>query len=139
MIFKLYECDIGIKVNGVNYDFTHVAEVQVEDPERNRLTRGSNAKDKFGLPYKDGLKDPKRFTVPILNMSAELKALFDSVYDDQTRVDFYVISRKDGSSKMGRNCILSNRPQQLQLDETAESMNVSLEFETFDSIETHKS
>lgn len=139
MIFKLYECDIGIKVNGVNYDFTHVAEVQVEDPERNRLTRGSNAKDKVGLPYKDGLKDPKRFTVPILNMSAELKALFDSVYDNQTRVDFYVISRKDGSNKMGRNCILSNRPQQLQLDETAESMNVSLEFETFDSIETHKS
>lgn len=139
MIFKLYECDIGIKVNGVNYDFTHVAEVQVEDPERNRLTRGSNAKDKVGLVYKDGLKDPKRFTVPILNMSAELKALFDSVYDDQTRVDFYVISRKDGSSKMGKNCVLSNRPQQLQLDETAESMNVSLEFETFDSVETHKS
>ena len=139
MTFKLYECDIGIKVNGVNYDFTHVAEVQVEDPERNRLTRGSNAKDKVGLVYKDGLKDPKRFTVPILNMSAELKALFDSVYDDQTRVDFYVISRKDGSSKMGKNCVLSNRPQQLQLDETAESMNVSLEFETFDSVETHKS
>lgn len=139
MIFKLYECDIGIKVNGVNYDFTHVAEVQVEDPERNRLTRGSNAKDKVGLVYKDGLKDPKRFTVPILNMSAELKALFDSVYDDQTRVDFYVISRKDGSSKMGKNCVLSNRPQQLQLDETAESMNVSLELETFDSVETHKS
>lgn len=139
MFFKLYDCDIGFKYNGVDYSFDHVAEVQIEDPERNRLTRGSNAKDKIGLAYKDGLKDPKRWTIPILNMSAPMKAVFDSVYDSQARIDVYCISRSDGSSKWAKNAVLSNRPQQLTLDETAESMNVSIEFETFDSTENHKS
>ena len=139
MVFKLYECDIGIKVNGVSYDFEHVASVEIEDGERNRLTRGANAKNNVGLVYKDGLKEPKRWTIPIMSMSADLKQVLDSVYDDQTRIDVYCISRKDGSAKMAKNAILSNRPQQLTLDETAESMNVSLEFETFDSGEDHKS
>jgi hypothetical protein len=139
MIFKLYNCDFGIKTGGVTYEFDHVAELQIEDPERNRLTRGSNAKNKVGLAYKDGLKDPKRWTLPILSMSAELKAVLDAAYDAQSRLEVYAIDRTDGSSKMAKNAILSNRPQQLTLDETAESMNVSLEFETFDSSEVHKS
>lgn len=139
MIFKIYDCDFGIKVNGVNYDFDHVAELQIEDPERNRLTRGSNAKNKSGLAYKDGLKDPKKWTIPILNMSAELKGVLDDCYSNVTRLDVYCISRTDGSSKMAKNAVLSNKPQQLTVDETAESLNVSLEFETFDSSEVHKS
>lgn len=139
MTFKLYECDIGIKVNGVSYDFEHVQSVEIEDPERNRITRGANSKNAIGLAYKDGLKEPKRWTIPIMAMSSALKSVLDGVYDDQTRIDVYCISRKDGSSKMAKNAILSNRPQQLTLDETAESMNVSLEFETFDSGEDHKS
>lgn len=139
MIFKIYNCDFGIKINGVDYEFEHVAELQIEDPERNRLTRGTNAKNKIGLSYKDGLKDPKRWTIPILNMSAALKGVLDSAYENQTRLDVYCIDRTDGSSKMAKNAVLSNKVQQLTLDETAESMNVSLEFETFDSSEIHKS
>lgn len=139
MIFKLYNCDVGIKINGVSYDFEHVAEVQIEDNERNRLTRGANAKNKTGLAYKDGLKDPKRWIIPIMNMSAELKDVLDGAFESQSRLDVYCIDRTDGSSKMAKNAVLSNRPQQLALDETAESMNVSLEFETFDSSEVHKS
>jgi len=139
MIFKIYNCDFGIKINGTSYDFEDVEELQIEDPERNRLTRGSNAKNKKGLSYKDGLKDPKRWSLPILNMSAELKGVLDGCYNNQTRVDVYCIDRTDGSSKMAKNALLSNLPQQLILDETAESMNVSLEFETFDSSENHKS
>lgn len=139
MIFKIYNCDFGVKISGVDYGFEHVAQVTIEDPERNRLTRGSNASNKTGLVYKDGLKEPKRWTIPILNMSAELKAKLDECYDNQTRVDVYCIDRTDGSSKMGKNAILSNRPQQLTIEDTAESMQVSLEFETFDSSEVHKS
>lgn len=139
MIFKIYNCDFGIKIGGVDYEFEHVAELQIEDPERNRLTRGANAKNKLGLSYKDGLKDPKRWTLPILNMSSSLKAVLDSAYENQTRVDCYCIDRTDGSSKMAKNAVLANKPQQLTIDETAESMNVSLEFETFDSSEIHKS
>jgi hypothetical protein len=42
MIFKMYDCDFGIKLNGVTYDFEHVQDLQIEDPENTRLTRGSN-------------------------------------------------------------------------------------------------
>ena len=58
-MFRIYDCDFGVKVDGVNYDFEHVSELSIDDPERNQLTRGSNAKTKIGLSYKDGLKDPK--------------------------------------------------------------------------------
>lgn len=139
MIFKIYNCDFGIKVDGVAYDFEHVAELQIDDPERNQLTRGGNAKNKTGLAFKDGLKEPKRWTLPILNMSAALKGVLDGCFENQTRLDVYCIDRTDGSSKMAKNAIISNRPQQLTVDESAESMNVSLEFVTFDSTETHKS
>lgn len=137
--FSLYDCDIGFKYNSVDYAFDHVVEVQIEDPERNRLTRGANAKDNIGLTYKDGLKDPKRVTVPIMNMSQAIKEVFDTIFKTQARVDFYCIARSDGSSKWAKNAVLSNKPQQLTLDETAESLNVSIEFETFDLTENHKS
>lgn len=139
MIFKIYNCDFGVKINGVSYDFEHVSELQIEDPERNRLTRGANAKNKVGLSYKDGLREPKRWTIPIMNMSAALKLVLDTAFEAQTRLECYCIDRTDGSSKMAKNAVLSNRPQQLTLDETADSMGVSLEFETFDSSEVHKS
>lgn len=139
MIFKIYRCDFGIKVGGTSYDFEHVQQVTIEDPERNRLTRGNNAKNMTGLAYKDGLKDPKRWTIPILNMSVALKAVLDDCFKNQTRLEVYCIDRDDGSSKWAKNAILSNLPQQLTLDDTAESMQVSLEFETFDSSEVHKS
>lgn len=139
MVFKLYDCDIGFKYNGVDYAFDHVAEVQIEDPERNRLTRGANAKDNIGLAYKDGLKDPKRVTIPIMAMTPALVAVFNEVYYKQGRIDWYCVARSDGSSKWAKNAVLSNRPQQLTLDETAESMNVSVEMETFELTENHKS
>lgn len=138
MIFKIYNCDFGIKVNGTSYEFTDVAEVTIEDPEKNRLTRGSNGKNTLGLAYKEGAKEPKKWTIPILNMSADLKGLLDSVFIDQTRVDVYCIDRTDGSSKMAKQAVLCNRPQQLTLNDTPDSMHVQLEFETFDSNEVHK-
>lgn len=139
MTFKIYDCDFGIKVNGVDYAFDHVSELQIEDPGRNKLTRGANSSNKIGLVYREGFKEPTRWTIPILAMPAPLKAVLDSAYDNRTRVDVYCIDRNDGSSKMAKNAVLSNRPQQLVIDESAESMNVSLEFETFDSSEVHKS
>ncbi len=138
MVFKIYKCDFGIKVDGTSYDFEHVAQVQIEDPERNRLTRGNNAKNMTGIAYKDGLRDPKRWTIPILQMSAASKAVLDDCFKNQKRLEVYAIDRDTGSSKMAKNAILSNAPQQLTLDDTAESMQVSLEFETFDSSEVHK-
>lgn len=138
MFFQIANCDFGIKVNGVSYDFENIAEVQIEDTERNRLTRGANAKDKLGLIYRDGLREPKRWTIPLMNMSVELKGVLDSCYENQTRLEVYCIDRKNGASKMAKNAILSNKPQQLVLDESPDSLAVSLEFETFDSSEVLK-
>jgi hypothetical protein len=139
VIFKLYDCDVGIKVGGVNYAFDHVQSVQIEDPENTRLTRGANAGNKEGLVYREGIKEPKRVTIPIMAMSAELKGVLDSAHEDQTRLDVYVISRADGSSKMARNAVLCQAPQQLTLDENPDSMAVQLIFESFDLSEVHKS
>jgi hypothetical protein len=138
MTFKMYDCDFGIKIAGVNYDFEHVQDLQIEDPEFTRLVRGSNAGNKVGLIYKEGIKEPKRWTVTILGMSSELKLVLDQAFENKDRLDVYCISRINGSSKMGKNAVICQQPQQLAVDETPESMNVALVFETFDSSEVHK-
>ncbi len=139
MTFKLYDCDVGIKYNGSNYDFPHVNTVTVEDPEFTRLSRGANAANKTGLVYKEGLKEPKRITCTIMDMPIELKEALDLAYANRDRLDFFCVSRADGSSKMGRNSVLCQAPQQKSLDDSADSMNVELILETFDTTETFKS
>ncbi len=139
MIFKIYESDFGIKIGGTRYDFTHVQDMALEDPENTKLIRGANAGNKQGLVYKEGLKDPKRITVTIIDMDADLKTVLDAAFENKTRVDVFCISRTDGSSKLGRNAVLASRPQQLQINESPESLNVALVFETFDLVEVHKS
>lgn len=139
MIFKIYNSDFGFKLAGVDYTFTHVQNMTIEDPETNKLVRGGNAGDKLGLPYKEGTKEPKRVTCTIMGMSKELKGVLDEAFKNQTRLDVYCIDRTDGSSKMAKNSVLSTQPQQLTVDDTAESMNVALIFESFDLSEVHKS
>jgi hypothetical protein len=139
MIFKLYDCDIGIKYNGTNYDFTHVQSVTIEDPENTKLVRGSNGGNKMGLVYKEGIKEPKKVTIPIMGLTIELKAVLDQAYQNKDRLDVFCVSRSDGSAKMAKNAIICMQPQQLTLDENPDSMNVSLVFESFDLTEIHKS
>jgi len=139
MIFKPYECDFGITLNGQNYDFDHIVSFNTEDPERTKLVRGTNAGNKMGLVYKEGIKDAKTVTVTIIGMTADIYGLLKTAYDDKTRLDCYCINRADGSSKIAKNAVLSQEPRQLQLDDSAESMNVALVFESFDVSESHKS
>lgn len=136
--FKIYDCDFGIKYNGVAYTFTHVVNMTIEDPENTKLTRGANAGNKTGLVYREGIRDPKRITVTIMDMPLDLKEVLDLAYEKSERLDVYAISRSTGSSKMGKNAVLSQQPKQLSLDDTADSMNVELAFETFDLTETFK-
>ena len=138
MIFKIYNCDFGFKLNGVDYNFSHVAELQIESARKNRLTRGANGTNKVGITYTEGMQEPDRWTIPIIEMSIELKAVLDSAFKNQTRLEPYCIDRTDGSSKMMRNAILCNKPQQLAVSESVESLQVSLEFESFDTDEVHK-
>lgn len=140
MIFKIYNSDFGIKLNGVDYGFTHVDNLTIEDPEMNRLTRGANAGNKTGIVYTEGSKEPKRVSVTIQQMSPELKAVLDTCFKDKTRIEaVYCIDRQDGSGKMAKNAILCSQPQQLNIEESPESMNVVLIFESYDLTETHKS
>lgn len=138
MIFKIYDSDFGFKYNGINYQFTHVQDLQIEDNEMTRLSRGANASNKLGLVYKEGIKEPKKWTVTIMDMDAALKAVLDQIHENRERLDVYCISRVDGSSKIAKDAILCQQPQQLTIDESPESMNVALIFETFNSAETHK-
>lgn len=139
MIFKIYESDFGIKYNGVNYDFTHIQSLTIEDPENTKLVRGANGGNKLGLVYKEGVKEPKKVTVVIIGMAADLKAVLETAYANKDRLDAYCVSRVDGSSKIAKNAVLCMQPQQLNIDEGPESMNVSLVFESFDLVEVHKS
>jgi hypothetical protein len=136
--FKLYDCDFGIKYNGQSYEFIHVNNLAIEDPESTKLVRGANAGNKLGLAYKEGIKDPKRITVTIMDMAPELKTVLDQAYSNKDRLDVYCISRTDGSSKMAKNAVLAQMPQQLTLDDSPDSMNVALAFESFDLTETFK-
>jgi len=139
MIFKLYDCDVGITYKGTNYDFEHVDQVTIEDPETTKLTRGANASNKLGLAYKEGIKEAKKITTVLKGVPMDLHNLLKAAYAAKDRMDFYVVSRADGSSKIAKNCILANEPKQLTLDDSVDSMNTSLGFESFDVSEVHKS
>ncbi len=138
-IFKMYDCDFGVTLDGVNYDFEHVENLQIEDPERTRLIRGSNAGNKTGLVYKEGIKEAKTITCTLIGVPMELHELLKAAYNDRKRLDVYAVSRVDGSSKIAKNAILSQEPKQLNIDDSAESMNTALVFESFDVSEVHKS
>lgn len=139
MIFKLYDCDIGLTIDDVQYFFEHVDSVQINDPEKTRLTRGANAGNKTGIAYREGLKEAKQVTFQIKGISKALHDLLKQVYEDQTRINAFIVSRKDGSSKNARNAILGTVPKQLNLDDTPDSMNLQLDLETYDLDEIHKS
>ena len=138
-IFKMYDCDFSLTIRGKAYTFTEVENLQIEDPETTTLIRGSNAGNKIGLVYKEGLKEPKTLTLTVIGMPPELHNLLKDVYEKKERVDCNCISRADGSSKIAKNAVLSQSPKQLQLDDSAESLNTALIFKSFDVSEEHKS
>lgn len=139
MIFKLYDCDIGVTARGVNYDFKHVDSVEVEDNERTVLVRGNNASDETGIDFKEGIKEPKIITVPVIDIPVELHNLLVDIYNKRERLDFYCIARSDGSSRVAKNSVLSQKPTQLSINDSPDSMNISLVFQTFKLDDKYKS
>lgn len=137
-LFKIYDCDFGVTLNGVNYTFDHVINLTIEDPERTRLVRGANAGNKIGIDYKEGVKEAKVVTVTVIGLPMAVHNLLKDAYNNKTRLDVFTISRSDGSSKIGKNCVLSQEPKQLTLDESPDSLNMALVFETFDMSEVLK-
>jgi hypothetical protein len=139
MIFKMHNCDFGINYNDVSYNFEHVEGITVEDPENTRLVRGANAANQVGLVYTEGTKEPKKIGVTLIGVSAAINSVLTTIYKTKARCEVYIIDRTDGSSKIAKNAILTQQPQQLAIDESPESMNVVCMFESFDLSEVHKS
>jgi len=138
MIFKMYNSDFGIKYNDVNYDFDHVDSLTIEDPENVKLIRGANARNKTGLVYTEGVKEAKKITVTLIGISSSMFSLLSSIYTGKGRCECYCVDRTSGSSKIAKQAILSQQPRQLSVDETPESMNVVVSFESYDIQELHK-
>lgn len=136
--FKIYETEFGVKINGVSYGFDHVNSFVVDDPTVTRLLRGANASNKVGVPYNEGSKDPSRVTVSIIDMSLELKAVLDLAHKNKTRIDVWGIDSNNGNSKIAKQAILCTKPQQLSIDDSPESMDVVLLFDSFDVEEVFK-
>lgn len=137
-MFKLYDCDIGVVVDGVNYDFLDINSIEIEDPETTSLTRGANGKNDEGIVFKEGVRDPKVWTIPIMNMSIDLKGVLDDAYKNQKRLDVYCVSRSTGSRKGLSKAVLRQLPQQLTIGEDADSLAVSLSFAGYDNKEVYK-
>ncbi len=134
----MYDCDFAIKFEGVSYDFEHVDSLQIEDPQVTKLIRGSNAKNKEGIVYTEGAKEPRKLTCTIIGVDAAMSTLLQTIHASKARCEFHCISRSDGSSKIGKDAVLSMQPMQLQVDQSPESMNIALVFETFNLVEVHK-
>lgn len=137
-MFKIYDCDIGIKYKGQNYDFEHVNEITIDDPKMTKITRGNNQKNLEGLTYTEGGNEPEKWEIPIMNMPIELKAVLDAAYIAKDRMDVYCVARANGAKKTANNAILCAKPQQLQVSDTAESLAVKLTFMSFDTAEVLK-
>lgn len=138
-IFRLYNSDVSIEHNGQQYDFDQVDSLVIENPETTRLVRGADARDKVGLVFKEGIKEPKRATVTLLGITSDMYSLLTGVFDDKSRVKVSLVDRLDGSSMIFKQAILCKTPLQLTVDESPESINVVLEFESFDLSVGHKS
>lgn len=136
--FKIYQSDFGITVGGVNYEFDHVLSFNVEDPRRKKLTRGANKKDNVGLTFEEGIRDASTVTVALLGVSPELFEVLCTAFEEETRCGVWGIDRGTGSAKMASNAILSRKPQQLNIDDSADSMTVELLFESYDVKEKRK-
>jgi hypothetical protein len=137
-MLKLYECDVSLTIRGQTYVFTHIRSVTFEDPAQNNLTRGANEGNKIGVAFKEGITEPVTITPTVIAMPASLHNLLKDVFKKAERITFEAISRKDGSSAIANNALLANYPRQLNLDETAESMDTVLILKSFDVEENHK-
>ena len=132
MIFRLDNCDFGFSYNGQNYDFEHCDGMTIEDSQAHSLTRGLNAKNKVGIMIAEGLSEPDKITIPIMNVSSSVIGLLNKIRSDQERIDAYVIDRKTGDSRFIKSAIISKRVRQLVISEGRDDLNIELCLESFD-------
>jgi hypothetical protein len=136
-MFALYDCEVSIKISDQFYTFEHVDSVSFEDPKETKLTRGADGRNKQGLIYTQGHKDPEVVTLVLPGVSKSILDVLVSAHSAKSRVEVACIAA-DGSAKTAKNGVIRQRPQQLTIDESAESLNVQLIVESFDVSEVIK-
>ena len=137
MIFKPTDCDVGFTYSGVNYEF-EADQVVIEDPETKGLVRGANSKNITGLVFTEGMKTPKTVTATVMNVPGSLFAILESIYANDERIDFYIVDRKTGSSRICKESLLTQVPRQLTVGEGADAFNVEVKLNTFQISDKHK-
>lgn len=136
--FVITNADVGFTINSINYTFEHVDSVAIDDPELMHLVRGANSVSDSGLMYTEGNSSPKTLTFTLKGLGKEYMALLSGLWDSQrtegdafSRFDMWVIDRKDGSNKIAKKCILQKKPQQLNIGEGADNLNIEVIVETY--------
>ena len=126
-------CDFYFSRNGVDYDITAVVDSNTfEDNERKHLTRGASGKNKTGLVYTEGIKDPKTLTTVFIGISQEMADMLADMYEKEDRTDVKVVDRKTGQMRSFKDAIVSQKPTQGTMGDGAEEQNVTVIFECFE-------
>lgn len=132
------DSDCGFTIDGVNYNFTDVNQVVIEDPEKTHLIRGNNSLSKTGLMISEGNANPKTLTFTLLDMSPAFFELLSETYRDKTRIDAWVVDRATGSHKTAKNAVIQTEPRQLTIAAGEENLKVEFAVESFDLVEQFK-
>jgi hypothetical protein len=131
-ILNIADCDVGFSINGTNYTFDHVDGVTIEDPRRSHLIRGVNSTSKRGLRYREGTASPYVVTVRLKSIGVSFEGLLRTQFDNDGRIDFWVIDRATGSNKKFQQACLQNAPKQLSITEGEDNLDIELVLESFD-------
>ena len=137
-ILNITSCDVGFTIDGTNYTFTDVDGVVIEDPRKAHIIRGLNSKSKTGLMYKEGAGSPVTASIALRSISPAFQVLLKECFDENTRIDIWVIDRLTGANRMFKDAALVNEPKQLNVTDGAESLNIEVTIESFNYTADHK-
>lgn len=132
-LIQLRKADVSFNYNGPRYDLTkYVDGVTIEDPETKHLTRGGSGKNKKGLSYGEGTKDPKKITIDFVGFPVAYLKLIRQIWEKEDRIDVSCIDRKTGDSRVFKEALVVNNIRQLTMKDGVEEANFQLLLETFD-------
>lgn len=138
--FQLLNCDIGLTIRDVNYDFEDLDVAEQEDPRQINLKRGAIGKSTSGIPYGEGWGDPMVHTFTLVNIPSALLTLLREIFNKKgiERLSGYIIDRNTGSSRTIKKAVLGAEPKQLSIGEGADSLNIQVVLRSYVSEEKHK-
>jgi hypothetical protein len=133
--FQISDGDAGFTYEGVNYTFSDVDSIDYTFNRKNRLTRGANGQNKVGLVYKEGLKTADVAEFRITDCSIDIYNLLLTIFNESKRINAWFIDRTTGEGFTFKNAIVRDKPRQMSIGESAESLSFMFAVESFDVTE----